>query len=153
MELKHTLRGILIASIALAAVAVPLHAVRATGTVLVQQPDGSKQTYTNVRIAIKDQAMAITSSDGEGTLVLGKAACSIVGALLECLPYDATLLQNGQRFHIPLQSGTVWINPTKTKQQLTFSSTQLPPHGVLLAVKSKRGTYVTLTGTVDEVQR
>jgi hypothetical protein len=125
----------------------------ATGTVLVVQRDGSKKTYQNVRIAIKYESMAITSSDGQGTLVLGKAACTKVGELLECLPYDATLLQYGQRFHIALQSGTVWLNPSKTDQRLSHSSQQLPPHGVLLAVRTKRGTYVTMTGIVDEVQR
>lgn len=97
--------------------------------------------------------MAITSSDGKGTLVLGKAACTKVGELLECLPYDATLFQNGERTHISLQSGTVWLNPTKTNQRMTHSWTELPPRGVLLAVRTKRGTWVTLTGIVDEVQK
>jgi hypothetical protein len=134
-------------SIALAAPA------RATGTIRIALPDGSTRTYTNVRIAIRDAAMAITSSDGQGTLVLGKAACTKVGELLRCLPYDATLLQNGARLHIALASGTVWLNPSSVTQPLSHSSAQLPPKGVVLAVKTKRGTYVTLTGTVDEVQR
>lgn len=41
--------------------------------------------------------MAITSSDGNGTLVIGKAACTQVGALIRCLPYDATLEQLATR--------------------------------------------------------
>jgi hypothetical protein len=123
----------------------------ATGTALVQQRDGSIKTYTNVRIAIRDAALAITSSDGQGTLVLGKAACTKVGELLRCLPYDATLLQYGQKVHIRLQSGTVWLNPTQTAQQLTYSSAHLPPRGVMLLVKTRAGTILSLTGLVDEV--
>jgi hypothetical protein len=128
-------------------------AAGATGTVRILQRDGSQKTYTNVRITVRDQAMWITSSDGRGTLVFGKAACTKIDALLECLPYDATLYQNGEKRHVPLQTGTVWINPTKTNQPLTHSSTQVPPRGVLLAVETKAGTYVTLTGVIDEVQR
>lgn len=134
-------------------VAAPWNPALARGTVRILQNDGSTRTYANVRIAIRDESMAITSSDGQGTLVLGKAACTKVGELLECLPYDATLFQNGMRFHIALQSGTVWLNPSKTKQQMTHSSTELPPRGVELAIRTKRGTYVTMTGTVDEVKR
>jgi hypothetical protein len=133
--------------------AVPFSAAYATGTVLVQQRDGSEKTYTNVRISIRNESMAITSSDRQGTIVLGKAACTKVRELVECLPYDATLLQNGQSTHIALQSGTVWLNPSATAQELSHSSTQLPPRGVLLAVRTKKGTYVTLTGVVDEVQK
>jgi hypothetical protein len=125
----------------------------ATGTARIVQPDGSQKTYADVRIAVRDQSMWITSKDGRGTLVFGKAACTRIAALLECLPYDATLFQNGEKRHIALRSGTVWINPTTTNQPLTHSSTQVQPHGVLLAVETKAGTYVTLTGIIDEVQK
>jgi hypothetical protein len=130
-----------------------LRPATATGTAVITHPDGSTGTYTNVRIVIWNESMAITSSDGKGTVVLGKAACMKVGELVKCLPYDAMLFQNGMRMHIALQSGTVWLNPSGATQQLSHSSTQLPPRGVLLAVRSKRGTYVTLTGVVDEVHR
>jgi hypothetical protein len=123
----------------------------ATGTVVIQQRDGMRKTYDNVRIAIRDESMAISSSDGQGTIVLGKAACTKAGELLRCIPYDATLYQYGAKRHIPLASGTVYINPTQTTQPLTHSSAQLPPRGVLLSVKTKAGTYVSLTGRVDEV--
>lgn len=125
----------------------------ATGTALIQHIDGSKKTYTGVRIVVLNESMAITSRDGKGTVVIGKAACTKVGELVECLPYDATLFQSGQTVHIALQSGTVWLNPTKATVQLSHSTTRLPPRGVLLAVRTRRGTYVTLTGVVDEVKR
>ena len=125
----------------------------ATGTAVIAHPDGTESTYTNVRIAIWNQSMAITSADGQGTVVIGKASCTKIGELVKCLPWDATLFQNGNKVHIALQSGTVWLNPSTTYQPLSHSSTQLPPHGVMLSVQTKRGTYVTLTGIVDEVHR
>ena len=95
--------------------------------------------------------MALTSSDGVGTLVIGKAACSKVSALIRCLPYDATLYQNGEKLHFELASGTVWLNPTTTEQPLSYTSAHIPPRGVLMAVSTKNGQTVSLTGTVDEV--
>ena len=132
---------------------VPFALADATGTVRIQRSDGSIKTYTNVHIVVQNESMEITSSDRQGTIVLGKAACTKVGELVRCIPYDATLEQRGEARHIPLQSGTVWINPSQTKQQLTHSSTELPPRGVLLSVRTKAGTYVTMTGVIDKVQR
>jgi hypothetical protein len=125
----------------------------ATGTVRIQQRDGDSKTYSNVRIVVFNDSMTITSSDGVGTLVLGKAACTKVGELLRCLPYDATLEQHGASTHVPLKSGTVWLNPSSTTQQLSLSSTQLPPRGVLLSIQTKAGTFVSLTGIVDRIQK
>lgn len=125
----------------------------ATGTLRVQHHDGAVQTYTNVYIRVLDNEMTLTSNDGKGTVVIGKAACSKVGELIQCLPYDATLEQNGSEARIALQSGTVWLNPTATSQPLSLSSQSLPSHGVLMAVKTKSGTYVLLSGTVDVIKK
>jgi hypothetical protein len=144
----------LLSALALIAAAfVPIGPANATGTATIAQTDGSHRTYTGVRIVIWNESMAMTSSDGQGTVVIGKASCTKIGELVRCLPWDATLYQNGTKVHIALKSGTVWLNPSRTTQQLSYSSTQLPPRGVLLAMETKRGTYVTLTGTVDEVHR
>ncbi len=88
-----------------------------------------------------------------GTVVIGKAACTASGVLVKCLPYDATLFQNGEKKRIALRSGTVWLNPTTSKQLLPYSSAQIQPHGVLALITSKAGTYLSLTGTVDEIQK
>jgi len=138
---------------AIALLAAPALPARATGTVVIAFGDGSSSTYSNVHIIVWNESMAITSADGKGTVVFGKAACTKAGELVECLPYDATLFQNGEKTRIALQSGTVWLNPSNAYQPLSHSSAQLPPHGVLLAVKTKRGTEVTLTGVVDEVRK
>jgi hypothetical protein len=52
-----------------------------------------------------------------------------------------------------LKYGTVWLNPSATTQQLTYSSTQLPPRGVLLSIQTKAGTYVSVTGIIDRIQK
>jgi hypothetical protein len=125
----------------------------ATGTMRVQHKDGSVQTYTDVYIRILENEMTLTSNDGKGTVVIGKAACTKIAELIQCLPYDATLEQNGNEARIALQSGTVWLNPTATRQPLSYSSQSLPSHGVLMAVRTKSGTYVSLSGTVDEIKK
>ena len=151
MKLAAT-SSLLVAAVACAVIGVRAPA-SATGTVLIQQRSGAIKIYKKAYIRIKNYAMAITSSDGNGTLVIGKAACTKVGELIRCFPYDATLEQYGDSYHVALTSGTVWLNPTKTKQPLSNSSTLLPPRGVLMSVRTKAGTYVSLTGTVDEVQK
>jgi hypothetical protein len=139
-----------LAVVALVAVVwTPSAPAGATGTARIQHPDGSVKTYTDVGIRANRDNLALTSSDGKGTLVFGRASCTKVGELLECLAYDATLFQNGETTHIPLKYGTVWYNPSQTTQTLSHSSTQLPSRGILLTAESKRGTYVSLNGVLD----
>jgi hypothetical protein len=97
--------------------------------------------------------MTIATADRTGTLVLEKAACSMVDQLMRCYPYAASLKQKGSGGPIQLASGTLWLNPSSTRQQLPLSSTRLPPRGVLLALKTKKGTYFSLTGTFDELKK
>lgn len=126
----------------------------ATGSVVIQQKDGSIRTYENVLVRIRNAELAVTTAAGDGTLVIGKDACAVVGKLVKCLPYDATLYQNGGKFRIPLKpGGTVWLNPTSSKQPLPHSGAGLGPRGVLMSITSKKGTYVSLTGTIDEIRK
>jgi hypothetical protein len=126
----------------------------ATGTVLIQQKDGSTRTYDDVLVRIRNAELAVTTAAGDGTLVIGKDACEAVGKLLKCLPYDATLYQNGGKFHVAIEpGGTVWLNLTSSKQPLPHSGAGLAAHGVLLSITSKKGTYVSLTGTIDEIRK
>jgi hypothetical protein len=142
------MRAIAIAAL-VAVVCVPRGPADANGTARIQQPDGSVKTYAGVQIRANRDNLALTSSDGKGTLVFARASCTKVGEVLECLAYDATLFQNGETTHIPLKYGTVWYNPSETTQTLSHSSTQLPHHGILLTAESKRGTYVSLNGVLD----
>ncbi len=89
-----------------------------------------------------NESMAVTmSADGQGTVVLGKASCTKIGELIRCLPYDATLFQNGAKLHIPLASGTVWLNPSQAYQPMSHSSTSIPPRGVVLAVRANAARH------------
>lgn len=150
--IKNVLAALAIV-IALYGVAASPYRALASGTARIQQPDGNVKVYKDVLIRIKNKAMALTSHDHAGTIILGKAACTKVGDLFRCIPYDATLEQYGKSVHITLAAGTVYLNPTKTAQTLTYSSTKIPPHGVLLSIRTKRGTYVSLSGVVDQVQK
>ena len=125
----------------------------AKGTVTVQQSDGSTQRYAGVTIRVVNKTLRITTADGVGTLVIDRAACSYVGDLMMCLPYDMTLYQGGGAHQLDFQRGTVFLNLTDAKQQLPLSSMQLPPKGILLSLTTKIGTIVNLNGTIDQVQK
>lgn len=134
-------------AVAICAFALPAVA-QAKGTVRVQQSDGSVQIYRNATIRVAGRTLQIMTADKKGSLIIAEAACSHVGALLRCLPYRYVLQQNGAHL-LDFERGTVYFNPTSARQQLSHSSTQIEPNGVLMAVVSKKGTYVTLTGTLD----
>jgi hypothetical protein len=125
----------------------------AKGTVTVQQSDGSTQHYAGVTIRVVNKTLRITTADGLGTLTIDRAACSYVGDLMMCLPYDMTLTQGGGSHPLDFQRGTVYLNLTDAKQQLPLSSMQLPPQGILLSLTTKIGTIVNLNGTIDQVQK
>jgi hypothetical protein len=127
--------------------------VYATGTARIQQPDGNVKTYQNVRIAFHRHQMSVTSADGVGTIVFGKAACTAIGSLVRCYPYDAVLMQHGSELHIAIKNGTAWLNPTTSAEKIPNSSQEIPAHGVVLSIETKRGTLVSLNGTADEVQK
>ncbi len=129
------------------------NAAFATGTARVQQRDGEVRIYRNVHISIAEKQMSLTSGDRVGTIVISKAACSAVGKLVRCFPYSAVLKQHGGSRRIEIRNGTAWLNPSDSKQQLPQSSTQLPPHGVLLSVLTKAGTYFSLDGIVDVLKK
>lgn len=123
---------------------------QAKGTVRVQQPNGSVQTYDNASFRVVGRTMQIMTNDKAGTLIINDAACSMGdNKILTCLPYAMELKQGGQTRQLDFHRGTVYYNRSDTKQNLSRSSTQLPPNGVLGALKSKRGTYVTFSGTLD----
>jgi hypothetical protein len=121
----------------------------AKGTVRVQQSDGSTQVYNDVTLHIVGQTLRITTQDGKGTLVITKAACSFEGDLMRCLPYELTLNQGGGDYSLDFKKGTLYLNLTATKQQLSASSTQVPPNGVLGLLLTKKGTIIAISGLID----
>lgn len=125
----------------------------AKGTVRVQQTDGSVQVYHNVAINIVGRTLRVTTADGKGTLVIDRAACYYIGDIQECLPYHATLDQGGGAHPVNLDTGTAYVNLTDQKQQLPLSSVQLPPHSILLSLRTKVGTYLSMNGAIDQVTK
>jgi hypothetical protein len=124
----------------------------ATGTMRVQQTSGAVQVYHDVLIRVAQRSLRIGSKDRKGVLVIDRAACTYAGSLLRCLPSTMKFEQNGKTHTIELITGTIYVNLTGDNQQLHHSSTQLAPHELLLALQTKRGTYVSVHGHIDEVQ-
>lgn len=122
----------------------------ATGTVIVQQHNGSVQTYPNATIRVENKALKITSADKKGTLIIDRAACSYVGELLRCLPYSMKLDQGGGLHRLDFQRGTVYLNLTDDSQELPLSSKRLPPQSIMLSLTTKVGTIVNITGGIDK---
>lgn len=123
----------------------------ANGKLLVQHANGKTDTYNNVAIKVVHGALYVTSSDGKGTIVIHRAACSYQSKLLVCLPTSVTLVQAGKIQPLDLKIGTVYLNDTDAPQPLVLSSAKVPPHSVLLSFTTHRGTYVSLNGRIDQV--
>ena len=127
-------------------------AALAKGTVRVQQSDGSVQVYDNVTIKlVRNKALYLTTSDGQGTLIVYRAACSLVGQIQRCLPYKAELDQGGATKPLDFRDGTVYGNLTGTNQTLPFSSRQLRPNEILMLFKTQVGTFVSADGIIDQI--
>jgi len=153
MRTRVTLRAV--ASLAAFSILMAVTATRveATGTLLVEKSNGSAKTYDHVQILVKDESMALVSKDKKGWLVLGKAACTLVEKIVRCALYDGTLFQFGQKTHIALAEGTLWLNPGKTAEPIARSTMKLAPHGVWGSVHTKKGAHAILSGTADEIQK
>lgn len=135
----------------IASFALSTAAAGAVGTVTIAQADGTTNVYHDVVIKVIHSALYMTSADGKGTLVINRAACAYQGQLLVCLPTSATLVQAGATSPLDFRKGTVYVNDTDDPQQLTLSTTKVAPHSIVLSFTTKRGTYVSLTGTIDKV--
>jgi hypothetical protein len=122
----------------------------ATGTVQVQQDDGSTQLYKNATIVVGNKTLRITTADKKGTLLIDRAACYLVDKVLTCLPYSMTLDQGGGEHPLDFQRGTVYLNTTDVSQPLPATSQRLPGNGIMLSLTTKIGTIVNVTGTIDK---
>ncbi len=121
----------------------------ASGVIRVHHTDGTIGTYPDSEIAIVGQTLRIRSADHEGTLIVQRAACSHQGSILMCLPTEVSLDQHGQTRPLALQTGTIYFNFTNDYQTLQYSSRQVPPHGILMLLRTERGTYINLDGIID----
>ncbi|HEV8022782.1 MAG TPA: hypothetical protein VGP41_16020, partial [Candidatus Lustribacter sp.] len=123
------------------------------GVTRIQQADGTVQYYPDSRITFRkdDRTLKVTSADGKGSMILEQAACSYVNALYRCFLTQVSYMgANGQEHPIDFERGTAYANVTSDRLTLPFSSQTVPPDGILISMKTKRGTYISVTGTVDK---
>ena len=126
-------------------------AVRASGTIVIHQADGSIDTYNDVDVRVLSGELFLTSEDGDGTIVVNEAACSYQGKIIICYPKAIALVQDGEANALTVKSGTIYLNYTDDAQPMSFSSAKLPAHSVVVAFTTKAGMFVTLHGRIDQV--
>ena len=134
-------------------VALTSSAAMARGTVRIDQGDGSVQTYRNSVIHVVGEMVRVFSPDNHDTLIISHGACSDFDAVEHCLPYRIMLYRNGTDHAIGFDHGSVYLNRSDGTQALPRSSMQLPPRGVLVFVRTARGTSIAVHGTIDRVTR
>jgi hypothetical protein len=125
----------------------------AQGTVRVQQSDGTSQVYRNVNIKVVHQTLRIESADDKGTLVVNQATCAYQGELERCTPSRVSLQQGASTRPINIKSGSIYLNPTNHTVTMPLSTTQLPPHSILLTIRTKIDTYISMSGQIDGLVR
>jgi hypothetical protein len=122
----------------------------ATGTVRIQQKDGSVQTYTGVALKVANKTLTLISADKVSTVVLSGADCAHDGAIVRCTGGGFSLLQAGKRHTIAFKMATFYFNLTDQVQPLPLSTTKIPAHSVLFAVQTAKGTDITGSGKLDQ---
>jgi hypothetical protein len=123
----------------------------AEGTVRINQHDGSVQTYGNSVIRLAGDTVRVFSPDNHDTLIVSHAACSYVGEIQRCLPYRIALRRNHVDHPIGFDHGTVYLNLGSTAESLPRSSAQIPPNGIVVFLRTARGTSIAVHGTIDKV--
>jgi glucose/arabinose dehydrogenase len=122
----------------------------ARGTATVTKSTGVVRTYQNVRIhLLGTSSLRVVSADGQGSLTIRHAACSYIGDLRRCLPFEITLDQHGAKRLIDLERGTLYVNTTDGALTMPHSTVQVPPHSIVLGLQTLRGTVISVSGQVD----
>jgi hypothetical protein len=121
----------------------------ATGTVRIQQRDGSVQTYTGVTLKVANKSLTLISADKVSTVVISGADCAHDGAIVRCTGGGFSLLQDGKRHTVAFKTATFYFNLTGQDQLLPLSTTKIAAHSVIFAVQTAKGTYITGNGKLD----
>jgi hypothetical protein len=124
----------------------------AEGMTRIQQSDGTVQTYDHVTIEVHGHELRLHSPDRHDTLYVESDACTYVNEMQRCLPYATVLHRRGERDPIALERGTVYLNLSDVGRPPLHSAELVPPHSVLVLLRTARGTFVTVSGTVDMVK-
>jgi hypothetical protein len=150
--MKSITRSVMVAGCCALALWLAAGSANAKGVTLIQQKNGNVKTYSDVFMALSGQTLTLRSADGKGVLRIMTGACSFAGSVQRCLPYSVLLTQSGRTRTIALAYGSVYLNLTSSAGRLPLSSEMLAPRTVLVLLKTARGTYVTVKGTLDEVK-
>ncbi len=126
-------------------------ASRAVGTIDIHHQNGTTNTYGDVEIKVLSGSLFLTTDDGDGTIVVTRAACSYQGKIIVCLPTLAALVQDGESSALDVKTGTLYLNYTGDAQPLSRSSQKLAPNSAMLALTLRNGTFITLHGKIDQV--
>jgi hypothetical protein len=140
-------------ALALASITAP---AGATGTMRVQKADGTVRVYEPVTLAYtKATGLTITSPNGRDAITIADAACSYIGEsdILRCLLDTATFSKDGTVKPLEFTYGTLYYNRSTTLGHLPHSTQGVPGKGVVMLIKSTRGNYLSLTGTIDKEAR
>ena len=123
----------------------------ATGTLNIHRNTGNVSTYKDVEIKVFSGSLFLTSDDGNGTIVITRAACSYQGEILVCFPTAAALVQDGESSALNLKNGTLYFNSTSAAQPLSRSTSKIPANSIMATLSLKDGTSINVTGRIDEV--
>ena len=123
----------------------------AAGTTRVEQTDGSVQIYQDVTMRLQGPTLWVQSANHKAMLEIKTASCSFDGKIKRCFPSAFSLLKQGVTHAIPVAWGTVYLNLTDATQPLPLSSKDLPAQSLLVLVRTERGTYISVRGTIDKV--
>ncbi|MGA7201538.1 MAG: hypothetical protein WBX26_06900 [Candidatus Cybelea sp.] len=122
----------------------------ATGSVRIQQRDGSVQTYTGVTLKVANKTLTLISADKVSTVVISGASCAHDGAIVHCAGGRFTFLRDGIKHTVAFKTATFYFNLTDQDQVLSLSTTKIAAHSVIFAVQTKKGTYITGNGKLDQ---
>ena len=148
LQISRVVLGMLVAAVW--CVLAPTSAC-ATGTIQIHHADGDVNTYRDVDIRVLSGSLFLTTDDGNGTIVVTKAACSYQGQVIVCYPILAALVQGGKSSALALKRGTIYLNYTDETQQMSSSTTKIPADSVVMGISLMNGSTINLHGKIDQV--
>jgi len=125
---------------------------QADALVRVQQSDGTTQVYRNVHATLRGTTLWLRSPDRKDRLQIVSGACSFPHQLQRCLPYRVTLHKPDRAHQLTITHGVFYVNLTNEPHHLLHSSEVVAPHGVIVFLHTTHGTYVSATGSLDDVK-
>ena len=75
---------------------VPSAPASATGSVRIQQREGSVKTYNGVTLKVANKKLKLTSADKVSTVVISGAKCAHRGVIIRCMGGGFSFAQEGR---------------------------------------------------------